>query len=333
MIPREESDIDPKVLRRCDHKDPVPCGSGFFWRCPVPVKRKLSCGHENEFKCGASKYELICKRPGCLWYNKVHFSIAKLDTIRPAENLITANFMASKILEHIDTYQVPVIGFDMEWVGNNRTALIQISCFTNVGIENFLFRSSKFMIERCEPLLKILKSREIIKLGVCVKGDLDRVAEEEDLEIANGAYLELDYLFEAYTEVVKKKVIKQKTRLQTFAEHVLGRLMDYKRDEEYTTACSNWDAKSLNSRQLKYAADDSLVAIQMFAKFCIELGQDKVDEVVAKYSNTDYVLKPKTKPKKEYEEDDMLQSQMENLHISEETKYIITLIMTFCQDL
>lgn len=268
LINREDSDIAPRELARCTHTDKVPCGSGFFWRCPVIVKKQLPCGHEDDFKCGASPYELRCKLPNCSWFNKVSLASPHLETIRVAENLVTANFMATEILKNIDTFNINFVGFDMEWVQNNRTGLIQVSYYSSIGFQTILFRTAKFELERCDPLMTLLKSREIVKLGVCVKGDLERVAEETDFDIANGAYLELGYLYDVYSDMVRVKASGGR-RLQSYAETVLQRKMEWKSDE---IAASNWDAKSLNSIQVKYAADDALVAIQLLAVYCSVLG-------------------------------------------------------------
>ena len=192
----------------------------------------------------------------------------ELDKIRVAENLITADFMAEEVLKNIETFNINFVGFDMEWVQNNRTGLIQVSFYSSIGFQTILFRTAKFELERCAPLMKLLKSREIVKLGVCVKGDLERVAEETDFDIAKGAYLELGYLYDVYSDKVRVKASGGR-RLQSYAETVLQRKMRYKDD---ATAASNWDAKSLNSQQVRYAADDALVAIQLLAKFCSELG-------------------------------------------------------------
>ena len=60
----------------------------------------------------------------------------------------------------------------LEYIVNHFQALIQISIFSTTGLRCYLFRICKFDIEECSNLMKILKSKKIIKLGLSSFSDL-----------------------------------------------------------------------------------------------------------------------------------------------------------------
>ena len=41
-------------------------------------------------------------------------------------------------------------------------------------------------------------------------------------------------------------------------------------DKSYKVRCSNWEAKQLSNRQIAYAANDAIVALQIFLSLCLE---------------------------------------------------------------
>ena len=41
-------------------------------------------------------------------------------------------------------------------------------------------------------------------------------------------------------------------------------------DKSYRVRCSNWEAKELSSRQISYASNDAVVALQVFLALCVE---------------------------------------------------------------
>ena len=104
-------------------------------------------------------------------YSRTWFEHEGMETFRPpaldlinyADNEEDATEMATTILEYINTYKVPFIGMDAEWLNDNPICLIQITAFdeeSESGFSNFLFRSSKFNMTKCKPLMELLTSDE-----------------------------------------------------------------------------------------------------------------------------------------------------------------------------
>lgn len=46
-------------------------------------------------------------------------------------------------------------------------------------------------------------------------------------------------------------------------------------DKSYRVRCSNWEAKQLSSRQISYASNDAVVALQVFLALCVEKVRSK----------------------------------------------------------
>ena len=94
-----------------------------------------------------------------------------LDLINYAETEEDATEMATTILEYISTYKVPFIGMDAEWLNDNPICLIQITAFdeeSESGFSNFLFRSSKFNMTECKPLMELLTSDQGLQINPVV---------------------------------------------------------------------------------------------------------------------------------------------------------------------
>jgi len=118
-----------------------------------------------------------------------------LKSIRLIETSSDAETAAQEILTLSEN--VRVIGFDCEWVGNNKTSLLQISVFDKDspdGSRSYLFRLCKFGNDKMPLLHELLNSQEVVKLGVGIDGDFKRLISERYVEPGNDSFLDLRFL-------------------------------------------------------------------------------------------------------------------------------------------
>jgi len=146
--------------------------------------------------------------------------------------------------------QQTIIGFDTETKPSfkkgqkNEVALLQLASSDKA----FLFRLNKIKLDG--NIRKILSDSTIVKVGVAIKDDLNGLKKKSTFEPQS--FVELQ-------EMVKKYGI-QSFSLQKLSAIVLGvRISKSKR-------LSNWEAESLNEAQLKYAATDAWVALEVYKK-------------------------------------------------------------------
>ena len=184
------------------------------------------------------------------------------------------------------TERVPFCGLDCEWVGNNRTALLQISVFNDAagdGSKCYLFRLCK-LDERPMPLLhQLLNSESIIKLGVGIDGDFKRLVNEGYVAAGNQSFLDLRFL-----------AVHSPTCEPGGLAALVRQMLKRKLDKDWRIRASNWEVDELSDRQMVYAADDSLSALQTFAVFMDELGEEWTAQVVQTHLNSVFKGKQKT---------------------------------------
>jgi len=143
-----------------------------------------------------------------------------------------------------------IIGFDTETKPafkkgqKNSVALLQLSSSDKA----FLFRLNKIRLNG--QIRKILSDNTIIKVGVAIKDDLNALKRKSNF--TPQSFIELQ-------EMVKKYGI-QSFSLQKLSAIVLGlRISKSKR-------LSNWEADILNEAQIKYAATDAWVSLEVYKK-------------------------------------------------------------------
>ncbi len=143
-----------------------------------------------------------------------------------------------------------VIGFDTETRPSfkkgkvNDVALLQLSTNSRA----FLFRINKIGLP--EEVIEILKDENILKVGVAIKDDVVGLQKITDFD-ANG-FVEL-----------QKYVLKFGIRcfsLKKLSAIVLGFRIS-KRQQ-----VSNWEANELSEGQLRYAATDAWVSLEIFQR-------------------------------------------------------------------
>ncbi|KAH8382754.1 hypothetical protein KR009_005126 [Drosophila setifemur] len=153
--------------------------------------------------------------------------------------------------------KIRVLGFDCEWitVGGSRrpVALLQLSSHQGLCA---LFRLCH-MQQIPKDLRELLEDDAVIKVGVAPQEDAMKLSHDYGVGVAST----LDLRF-----------------LCVMAGHKpegLGKLslthLKVALDKSWRLACSNWEAKQLEPRQLNYAANDALVAVAIYQKLCRDL--------------------------------------------------------------
>jgi ribonuclease D len=140
------------------------------------------------------------------------------------------------------------LGFDTETKPafkkgqKNEVALLQLASFERV----YLFRLNKLKLNG--QIRKILSNKEIFKIGVAIRDDI--IALKRKNSFIPNSFIELQ-------DYVKKYGI-QNFSLQKLSAIVLGvRISKSKR-------LSNWESEKLNEAQLKYAATDAWMALEIY---------------------------------------------------------------------
>lgn len=153
----------------------------------------------------------------------------------------------------LETTQKRVLGFDCEWVtvdGNRRpVALLQLSSHSGLTA---LIRLSHLKHVPAE-IRQLLEDERILKLGISPSDDARYL--RQDYQVDMRGTLDLRFLarfLKLPTEGLAKMAM----------EHV-----GIKLDKNWRIRCSAWDAQELSEAQVKYAANDSFVAVKIFEKF------------------------------------------------------------------
>jgi len=144
--------------------------------------------------------------------------------------------------------QFPVLGFDTETKpsftkGNvNPVALLQLSSFE----KSFLFRLNRIGLPF--PIIDLLSDPEIIKVGAAIKDDIRGLQDINDFD--GNSFLELQQYVSSFGI--------ENFSLKKLAAIVL-KIRISKRQQ-----VSNWEAVELSPGQLRYAATDSWVSLEIY---------------------------------------------------------------------
>jgi len=106
--------------------------------------------------------------------------------------------------------------------------------------------------------------------------------------------------------------------LSSLVRQKLGR----KLDKDWRIRASDWEGE-LSDRQIIYAADDSLSALQLLAVFINELGLSTVSTIIADYTNCIFKPRKQNKPKLSKEEQlkNKIEKRVENrVHVDDHIK-------------
>ena len=141
-----------------------------------------------------------------------------------------------------------LLGFDTETKPSFKkgrvhpTSLIQLA----TSRQSWIIRVSR--IGYPERLLRLLSSGEVLKVGLGLNDDLRRLRSDFNFEPAG--FLDLQQYVEAFR--IDEKGLKKLTAI------VLGRRISKSQQ------VSNWDADFLTEAQLRYAATDAWICLQIY---------------------------------------------------------------------
>ncbi|XP_028410872.1 exonuclease 3'-5' domain-containing protein 2-like isoform X2 [Dendronephthya gigantea] len=207
------------------------------------------------------------------------------------------NACNARLCEEIDNYlyEIIVFGLDCEWVTASQeqndkssvspVALLQIA-FPNGTC--FLIRLCKMGAKLSDKLKEILEDRNILKTGVGISEDVKKLNACYGLVIQGCVDLRHVALrCHGYVEYrVADGGIRQGMSLSALSQQILGVTMD----KDWRIRCSNWEAPQLSERQIEYAANDAIIAIQIFfklaasklkeRKYRVEAGEKEKDESI-----------------------------------------------------
>uniref|UniRef100_A0A182VWI9 Exonuclease 3'-5' domain-containing protein 2 n=1 Tax=Anopheles minimus TaxID=112268 RepID=A0A182VWI9_9DIPT len=163
--------------------------------------------------------------------------------------------IVEKLQRHCQEYNV--LGFDCEWVsyqGKRRpVALLQLASHRGLCA---LIRLS--MINRIpQELYDLLNDDNIIKVGVSPYEDAHVLRDDYRLKVEST--LDLRYMAE--------RAGLEPLGIARLANEVLGITLD----KHWKVRCSDWETPELSDRQVKYAASDAHVAVELFKKLSYKL--------------------------------------------------------------
>ncbi|OOQ90822.1 hypothetical protein PEBR_02755 [Penicillium brasilianum] len=162
-----------------------------------------------------------------------------------------------------------VLGFDMEWKAQasatdsiqNNLSLIQLANEERIALFQIsLFKPARSLEDFVAPSLKrIIESPDITKVGVSIKADSTRL--RKYLGVEARSIFELSHLYKLvkYGQAQPKLVNKRTVNLSDQVEEHLGLPLEKTED----VRCGDW-ARSLNYRQVQYAATDPYACICLF---------------------------------------------------------------------
>lgn len=144
----------------------------------------------------------------------------------------------------------PIVGFDTETRPSFRQGVMyRVSLLQLSSAERcYLFRLNKIPLAR--PILRLLESRELTKIGLDVAGDLRSLRQLR--RFRDGGFVDLQSLAPQWG-------IEEKS-LRKLSAIVLGQRVSK------AQRLSNWEAASLTPKQQLYAATDAWVCTRIYEK-------------------------------------------------------------------
>ncbi|XP_058825513.1 exonuclease 3'-5' domain-containing protein 2-like [Topomyia yanbarensis] len=167
--------------------------------------------------------------------------------------IVTNSRECIRVIETLRTHcqEHPILGLDCEWVSERGrrypVALLQLA--THRGF-CALFRLCE-MRRIPSELRNLLNDPSILKVGV--GPDVDANYLEEDYNIRVIRTLDLRHL-------ARDSGFPWPYGMANLAKNALGITMD----KDWTISASDWESSDLTDRQIKYAANDAHVAVELF---------------------------------------------------------------------
>ena len=116
-----------------------------------------------------------------------------------------------------------------------------------------------------------------------IDGDMKRLAKTSDPKILAGSFFDLRFLAFYFDQF-------EHGGLASLVRQVLNR----KLDKDWRIRASNWEADQLTDKQKLYAADDSVSALQVMAKFYHFMPNEEIEAIVENNSDKDFKHKQKS---------------------------------------
>jgi ribonuclease D len=155
-----------------------------------------------------------------------------------------------------DIKNYPVIGFDAEKkvsfepFNNNGVAIVQISTDDTCYIFQIKY------ISDLEPLFELLEDRSVAKVGIGLHNDIKWFKKEFDVYL--DATIELNNIF------------KIDTTNELGTKKITAIVLDKHIKKQKKIVKSNWELKNLTPSQIKYAAEDASVALDIFNQLLLK---------------------------------------------------------------
>ncbi|KAH9444924.1 hypothetical protein MJO28_013016 [Puccinia striiformis f. sp. tritici] len=169
-----------------------------------------------------------------------------------------------------------LVSFDMEWTTDHRakrarpTSLIQICGQTKTLIIQLSQISRQQWASNLLPLSisEFLRNPRIIKFGVGITGDADKLNNHDNFTDSNGqkvylnCFLELMQVAKLVDPSTKVDIPDDNLSLQRF----VARYLDQFLCKSKRIVTSNWESSYLTPTQLTYAASDVISAMRVYLK-------------------------------------------------------------------
>ena len=189
----------------------------------------------------------ILQKRLCYGRSEVTVSVIESDhDLRNVENFV----------ECAKTHQI--LGLDLEWVNNGKPSLMQLALPDGKCI---LVRLS-LLSEIPNMLEQLLQDPDVIKLGVGIKQDCDKLLTDYSVKVRS--WVDIRHV------VQSKRQMLRTLGMATIAKTIL----DINLDKDRKIRRSNWNEGDcdgeLSQRQIEYAANDALIAVSAILALTIE---------------------------------------------------------------
>ncbi|ELT94573.1 hypothetical protein CAPTEDRAFT_228908 [Capitella teleta] len=177
--------------------------------------------------------------------------LPKQDSIFIINNSRDWDNIVEKFLSDVREY--PVLGLDCEWCQKSSfgVALLQIATHSGLCL---LIRLYKMQADIPRGLVELLADKKILKVGVAITSDADKLFNSFDL--CTLGCVELCNLAD------RSRIRMDEGRsLAALAEQTVGLRID-----KGVVRSGNWEADVLSEAQVMYAATDALIAVRIFTR-------------------------------------------------------------------
>jgi len=145
------------------------------------------------------------------------------------------------------------LGFDVEFDATPTPALVQVATAAKV----YLFRICRLQGSKLDPLLPLLTSESITKVGVGIGGDVASLQRLQDFD--DKGFVEVNSFVDRDAIAIKS------TSLKSYSAYYLPGYLSKKRP-----GGEPWDAVDLSEEQIRYAATDAWASREVYVRVVAE---------------------------------------------------------------